>query len=272
MKCFGNLSHQHGVCTGLCCTPLQLHCIEMCLVLLTINVFFHPSLWRKLYPQRLRNCLYLLPVSESLWSVFSARLFTVVETGAFKMYLKVSFFLSYATYFLYWKVELRSCVSHLQVAVLMSSLSDSCRNLFPLCRRPTIWKKHKRQFNFSKGEIQWHRVIVPQTFSRRLLFKSTEALTMHFEFQQRGGHVRGGHVFAVGHTAVGPLAEQRCVGDEQDKAVRSAFRMHREAPRSLPKRAPVLHVLKKKTFIRPHMEMHWCKYSSRTNALQVHVS
>lgn len=71
--------------------------------------------------------------------------------------------------------------------------------------------------SFGKGEIQCHRVIVPeQTVPTQPLLLSTQTLTMYFDGQHLGGVVWRGHIFGVRHTAVGPLIELSYTGDGQD--------------------------------------------------------
>lgn len=134
------IATHNRVCTGSVISAAALH---MCLVLLTINVFFYPSLWRKLCPQCLNNVLYLLLVGNMteiarvfLCSVFSPRLF--VQSGTFYASFFVSMLSYAAPHFLIGKSNPEAgyliCNSHFCL------LSDSCRNLFGLCRTQTIWK------------------------------------------------------------------------------------------------------------------------------------
>lgn len=109
------------------------------LMLLTIHVFFYPSLWGKLCPQCLRDCLYLLLFGnmgkiarfQSL-SVSSSHLafFTNVHSS-FVIHVTI---LSYATHFLIkkWNCVL-ICKSHFDLAYCQIP----AQNLFDLCR---TWK------------------------------------------------------------------------------------------------------------------------------------
>ncbi len=64
------------------------------------------------------------------------------------------------------------------------------------------------------------------TSPTELLLMSTQALTMHFEGQRLGGVVWRSHILGIGHTAVGPLKEPSCTGDEQDQTLCSPFDLH----------------------------------------------
>lgn len=110
---------------------------QICLVLLTINVFFYPSLWRKLSPDCLKNCLDLLLVgnmNEKIWrfpslSVLSSRL------DCFPMYNQVFFMLPYLSVVTHFLNGKRNSVSYLQV-----KCSPYCQiPAWISCRTKTVW-------------------------------------------------------------------------------------------------------------------------------------